>query len=257
MARKRFGQHFLTERGVIDDMVTAVAPGRDDAVVEIGPGRGALTHELLTHLGRLDVIEIDHDLAASLTNNFGPDTGLRLVAHNALDFDYTSHAQMRGKRLRLVGNLAYNIGTPLIFQTLGAIRAIQDMHFMLQKEVVDRIVAEPGDSAYGRLSIAVAVRACATRLFEVGPSAFHPAPSVTSAVIRITPRDHPVQITNWIIFDRLLASAFSHRRKTVSNALKQWMDTAELEALDIDPRRRPAELSPNDYIRLANAAAAR
>ncbi|WP_318269722.1 16S rRNA (adenine(1518)-N(6)/adenine(1519)-N(6))-dimethyltransferase RsmA [Salinisphaera orenii] len=252
--RKRFGQHFLTDRAVIDQIVTAITPVNDDCMIEIGPGQGALTRALTPHLRLLDVIEIDRDLAATIESEATDKTGaVRLIGTDALRFDYAAYARQRGTRLRLVGNLAYNIGTPLLFHILATLDTITDLHFMLQKEVVDRIVADPGDPAYGRLSVGVAVRAHRTALLEVPPQAFRPKPNVTSSVVRITPFTTPANITNWRIFDALVADAFGKRRKTCRNALAQWLSGDAIAALGIEPQRRPGELTPDDYVRLANA----
>lgn len=254
MARKRFGQHFLVDQTIIQEIAAAIAPQPDDALLEIGPGRGALTRQLLQYVARLDAIEIDRDLIAGLDNNPDADapSQLHLVGRDALDFDYAAHASERGQRLRLAGNLAYNMGTPLIFHVLQTLDSVADMHFMLQKEVVDRIVAAPGDAAYGRLSVSVAVRARAYALFDVDPTAFRPKPAVTSAVVRIVPNEPSTAIANQRVFDSIVADAFSKRRKTCRNALARWVTADSLRDNGIDPQARPGELTPNDYIRLAN-----
>ncbi len=255
MARKRFGQNFLADPGIVDQIVATIAPRHDDAVVEIGPGHGAITGPLAAKLDRLDVIEIDCDLASSIVARFSNEPNIvQLIGHNALGFDYSAHAVKRGKPIRLVGSLAYNIGTPLLFQTLDIFDAITDMHFMLQKEVVDRIVACPGERSYGRLSVGVAVRANAISLFDVPPSAFRPQPKVNSAFVRIKPAKERPDIFDWRLFNQMLTDAFGKRRKTCRNALSGWLSAEQINALGIDPQRRPAELSPNDYVALANAA---
>ena len=189
-ARKRFGQHFLHDRSVLDRIVRELAPGADDALVEIGPGRGALTEKLIGRSRTLDAVEIDRDLAADLRARWGAEPGFSLHEADALDFDFASLAATRG-RLRVIGNLPYNISTPLLFHLAAAHESIDDLHVMLQKEVIDRIAAAPGSAAYGRLTVMLAPWFEATHLFDVGPGAFTPPPRVWSAVARLKVRREP------------------------------------------------------------------
>lgn len=253
MARKRFGQHFLHEQGVIQRILDLVNATPDDAVLEIGPGQGALTWPLLRAAGRLTVIEIDRDLVARLRNQAPAE--LQIIETDALKADYAAISEHAGQALRLVGNLPYNISSPLLFALLAYPDAIHDMHFMLQKEVVDRIVADPGSKTYGRLSVAVAVRAAATRLFDIGPGAFTPPPKVMSSIVRMEPRTADFPIDNWTVFDQLVASAFSKRRKTLRNALSDWLTANDIEAVGIDPTLRPERITPAQFAQLGNWAA--
>ena len=250
-ARKRFGQHFLHEPGVIARIVRAVAPKPGDALVEIGPGLGALTVPLLQAAGALTVIELDRDVVPHLRAACGDSPALEVVQADALRVDYTKLAA--GRRLRLVGNLPYNISTPLLFHLFDHAGAIADMHFMLQKEVVRRICAEPDTDDYGRLTVTLAARAEAHELFTVGPGAFTPPPQVDSAVVRITPRPAPFPLRDLARYDKLALLAFNQRRKTLHNALKGEVDDAGFAAAGIDPRARGETLSPADFARLANA----
>lgn len=253
MARKRFGQHFLHEKGVIEHILTLINATPTDAVVEIGPGQGALTRPLLDRLHALTVIEVDRDLVARLRASAPPQ--LTVVEADALSVDYATLAAHAGQPLRLVGNLPYNISSPLLFALLARPDAIHDMHFMLQKEVVDRIVAAPGSKTYGRLSVAVAARADATPLFDVAPGAFSPPPKIMSAVVRLRPRAADFPVHDWSIFDRLVTAAFSKRRKTLRNALGDWLDAEAISAAGIDPTLRPERITPAEFARLANIAA--
>lgn len=255
MARKRFGQHFLHERGVIDRILAALHPNTDDRLVEIGPGEGALTEPLLTQVERLSVIEIDRDLIARWQTRAAERDGLEVIAGDALQIDYAALAERRGGALRLVGNLPYNISSPLLFALLNSRAPITDMHFMLQKEVVDRMVASPGSREYGRLSVAIAARAEADLLFDVGPGAFRPPPKVMSSVVRLRPRTPDFVIDDDRLFDRVVAAAFGQRRKTLRNALKPFLDAEAIEACDVDPRQRAEQIAAADFARLANAAA--
>ena len=252
-ARKRFGQHFLHDPRVIADIVAAVAPQPDDALVEIGPGRGALTAPLLELCGHLDAIEIDRDLAAELRLRFA-DRRLTLHEADALRFDFAALAAQRGRKLRVIGNLPYNVSTPLLFHLLDAHAAIADLHIMLQKEVIDRICAAPGSGAYGRLTVMLAPWVIAERLFDVGPGAFRPAPQVWSAVARLTVRAQPAFAVDQR-YARVVAAAFSQRRKTLRNALRPMLDAATITACGIDPGVRPETLTPREFAALAGALA--
>ncbi|HEX4050025.1 MAG TPA: 16S rRNA (adenine(1518)-N(6)/adenine(1519)-N(6))-dimethyltransferase RsmA [Steroidobacteraceae bacterium] len=250
-ARKRFGQHFLHDPAVIARIVAAVHLQPGEAAVEIGPGRGALTGALLQAAGHLDAIEIDRDLAALLRERFNAQSGLTLHAADALDFDWRSLAAERGRRLRLIGNLPYNISTPLLFRLLGCIDVIHDMHFMLQREVAERILASPGSDAYGRLGVMLAPRLAAERVLDVGAGAFQPPPRVASTIVRLSVRD---ALPPPPLYGAVVAAAFAQRRKTLRNALREYLDAAHISALGLDPGGRAEQLSPLDFAALARAA---
>lgn len=255
MARKRFGQHFLHEKGIIERIVSTLAPDQQDRLVEIGPGEGALTEPLLDRVDRLSVIEIDRDLIARLHSRAATDSRLEVIEADALRIDYAALAERRGGPLRLVGNLPYNISSPLLFTLLAQPDAVTDMHFMLQKEVVERMTAEPGSRDYSRLSVTVAARARAEYLFDVAPGAFRPPPRVMSAVVRLTPRAPDFTINDPALFDRLVTAAFTQRRKTLRNALRNYLSTEAIERCGISATLRPERLHAADFARLANAVA--
>lgn len=249
--RKRFGQHFLHDASVVARLVAAIRPAPDDPIVEIGPGEGALTAPLLEHVRRLEVIEIDRDLAARLRAAYPAE---RLVVHeaDALKFDFGRLP--RG--LRIVGNLPYNVSTPLLFHLAGFAERVCDMHFMLQREVVERMVAKPSTPEYGRLSVMLQVRFRMTKLFRVAPGAFRPPPKVESAVVRLVPLESAVRPTvDFALLSSLVAGAFSARRKKLRNALP--LDAAGFAALALDANLRPENLSPDDYVRVARYLEAR
>ena len=249
--RKRFGQHFLHDPAIIHRIVDAVAPHPGDHVVEVGPGRGALTWRLLERAGRMDVIEIDRDLAALLAADGRGKAGLPVRVGDVLDTDF---AVLRGTGapLRIVGNLPYNISTPLLFHLLRHRGDIADMHFMLQKEVVDRMSARPGGKQYGRLTVMLAAYAEVDSLFDVGPGAFQPRPAVWSAIVRLRPSAVPrFAIGDDATLRALVAAAFSHRRKTLHNGLKGLLDDADIEGCGIDPGHRPETLTPAQFGLLA------
>ncbi|NCC29988.1 MAG: 16S rRNA (adenine(1518)-N(6)/adenine(1519)-N(6))-dimethyltransferase RsmA [Gammaproteobacteria bacterium] len=253
-ARKRFGQNFLHDRQVIDRIHGAIAATPGERVVEIGPGQGAITQGLLTAVGSLDVVELDRDLVGPLRDRIGPLGDLRIHQADALNFDLCSlvHA---GERLRLVGNLPYNISTPLLFRFLEQAECIEDMHLMLQKEVVERIVADPGDKTYGRLSVMVQTLCSADCLFRIGAGAFTPAPKVESAFLRLRPhRPLPYPVDAPSLHARIVAAAFGQRRKTLRNSLSTLVDAQLLIATGIDPTLRAENLDVASYARLANAA---
>lgn len=252
-ARKRFGQHFLHDPSVLDRIVESLDPQPTDRLVEIGPGRGALTRRLLeTAVASLDALEIDRDLAAMLRDELASTPRFTLHCADALQFDFPALSRQRGGPLRIVGNLPYNISTPLLFHLLAQASAIHDMHFMLQREVVERIVAAPNDDAYGRLTVMLAPWVQAESLFDVGPGAFHPAPKVWSAVVRLTVRGKPAFPVS-PHFAAVVAAAFSHRRKTLRNAVKSLLTREQIEACDIDPGVRPETLAPVAFNTLAQA----
>jgi 16S rRNA (adenine1518-N6/adenine1519-N6)-dimethyltransferase len=249
--RKRFGQHFLTDESVIAAIVAAIAPRRQDLMVEIGPGLEALTRPLSSRLDHLHVIEIDRDIAARLRTAF-PSGRVTVHEGDALEFDFAA----LGPALRVVGNLPYNISTPLLFHLAGYGGAISDIHVMLQKEVVDRMVAQPSATEYGRLSVMLQYRFRMERVLEVPPGAFRPAPRVESAVVRMTPfpsLPHPAADEDWL--RRVVAAAFSQRRKTLRNALRAHFTSGDFERLGIDGGMRAQELRVADFVRLADDAA--
>jgi len=251
--RKRFGQHFLHDPGVIRRILFAVAPAPGQRLVEIGPGRGAITGGLLTAAGRLEVVELDRDLIEPLACLCG-DLG-DLVIHNADALRFDLCALYPGERLRLVGNLPYNISTPLLFRFLAQADCIEDMHLMLQKEVGERICAAPGSRVYGRLSVMVQVYCRAEVLFRIGPGAFLPAPKVDSVLLRLTPlRPLPVPVRDPAFLARLVAQAFSQRRKTLRNSLKGLIATQLLEAEGLEADQRAEQVPVAAFVALANAA---
>jgi 16S rRNA (adenine1518-N6/adenine1519-N6)-dimethyltransferase len=250
--RKRFGQNFLHDPAVIERIVHAIAPRANEHLVEIGPGLGALTRPLLEAAGRLDVVEIDRDVIPRLRASCAGSGTLVIHNQDVLKFDFTALA---GRPLRVIGNLPYNISSPLIFHLLGQLHVIQDMHFMLQREVAERLAAAPATEQYGRLSVMVQWRCAVELLFTVGPGAFKPAPRVESAVVRLTPHRHaPVHVEDAARFAEVVNRAFSQRRKTLRNALKGWVTPATMETLAIDPMRRPETLDLGEYAALSNAA---
>lgn len=255
-ARKRFGQHFLHDPAVIARIVDAIALRPGDAAVEIGPGHGALTTRLLAAAGQLDAIEIDRDLAAELNARFAAEPRWLLHQADALKMDWRALARARGARLRVIGNLPYNISTPLLFRLLAADEAILDMHFMLQKEVVDRIVAAPGSAAYGRLTVMLAPRVTATRLLDVGAGAFRPAPKVSSAVVRLAVIDAPPVWSREPLYAEVVSAAFGQRRKTLRNSLRPYLPAGAIHALGIDSGARAETLTAVQFGALAQAAAA-
>jgi 16S rRNA (adenine1518-N6/adenine1519-N6)-dimethyltransferase len=249
VARRRFGQNFLVSPGIIRKIVDAISSRAGDLVVEIGPGLGALTEPLLAALDVLHVVEIDRDLIARLHERFPPE---RLVIHegDALEFDFAS----LGEKLRIVGNLPYNISTPLLFHLAACAARVRDMHFMLQKEVVDRIVAAPGGGDYGRLSVMLQYRFHVERLFVVPPGAFNPAPKVDSAIVRLIPKTpDELAVRDEAVFARVVATAFSQRRKMLRNTLRDMFAEPALADLGIKPTARAEELGVADFIRLANS----
>ena len=252
--RKRFGQHFLHDPAVIRRILTAIDPQPVDHLVEIGPGEGAITGGLLSRAGTLDAIEVDRDLFAALQTRFG-DRGLRLHNADALKFDFR-HLAGSDREIRVVGNLPYNVSTPLLFHLLGQARCIRDMHFMLQKEVVERMAAAPGSKTYGRLSVALQARCAVAPLFDIGSGAFRPPPKVESAFVRLVPyRILPWPVTDFAVFDRVLIEAFSRRRKTLRNALAGLVSAGDLDGLGIDPGLRPEQIDIAGFVAIANRAA--
>ena len=251
--RKRFGQNFLVDETVVAAIVAAVAPQPADRVVEIGPGLGALTRPLSARVDHLHVIEIDRDIIERLDTMF-PRERVTIHAGDALKFDFTA----LGRGLRVIGNLPYNISTPLLFHLAGHAALIRDIHVMLQKEVVERMVALPSSSEYGRLSVMLQYRFRMERVLEVPSAAFHPVPKVESAVVRMTPfarPPHPAR--DEALFAKIVAAAFAQRRKTLRNSLRGYFTAGDFERLGVDAGLRAQDLSVEDFVRLANYAASR
>ena len=251
--RKRFGQHFLHDPAVIARIVRALDVRPGDHLVEIGPGRGALTGALLgCRPATLDAIEIDRDLAARLRARFAGMPGWTLYASDALEFDFSALAHAHGAQLRIVGNLPYNISTPLLFRLLAHSAALADLTVMLQREVVARLAARPGARDYGRLTVMLAPHAEVHWLFDVGPGAFQPPPKVWSAVVRVSMRTPPLfEVSPH--YAALVAAAFAQRRKTLRNAVSQLLTREQISACGIDPGVRPETLTPQAFNTLAQA----
>ena len=250
-ARKRFGQNFLTDSHVIDGIVRAINPQPEDILVEIGPGLGALTEPVAEVSDHLHVVELDRDLAKRLRHH--PFIGSKLTVHecDALKFDFRSLCQEE-KQIKVFGNLPYNISTPLIFHLLSFQDTIDNMHFMLQKEVVQRMAAGPGTKAYGRLSVMTQYYCKAIPVLEVPPNAFKPAPKVDSAVIRLIPVPPRWPAEDISILERVVSEAFNQRRKTLRNSLKRVIDSENLIKLEIDPTLRPEQITIEQFVRIAN-----
>lgn len=250
-ARKRLGQHFLHDPIVIGKIIAAVDPKHRDRLVEIGGGRGALTAPLLDRSDELHVIELDNDLADLLEERFGDHESLTVHRGDALRFDYSQFAA-DGQALRIVGNLPYNVSTPLLFRLLAFRTNIVDMHLMLQKEVVDRMIAQPGGKDYGRLTVMLAAWTDIEACFDIGPGAFSPPPKVRSTFVRVSPRRTPsFVVRDEAAFAGLVMRLFSMRRKTLARALKGRLSTGQIEAAGIEPGARPETLQPADFARLA------
>ena len=255
-ARKRFGQNFLNDAGVIDAIVSAIDPSPEDNLVEIGPGLGALTEPVVEISGQLNVVELDRDLAERLQTH--PFYGKKLTIHqgDALKYDFSKLRQGESK-LKVFGNLPYNISTPLIFHLFDYLDEIESMHFMLQKEVVDRMVAEPGSKAFGRLSVMAQYFCQVTPVIQVPPGCFVPPPKVESAVVRLVPREQRELVTDMALLGQILADAFNQRRKTIRNSLKGHITAEQLEEIGINPGLRPEALPVSEFVRLANYLANR
>ncbi|MBS0286507.1 MAG: 16S rRNA (adenine(1518)-N(6)/adenine(1519)-N(6))-dimethyltransferase RsmA [Proteobacteria bacterium] len=253
--RKRFGQNFLIDNNVIAHIVRALNPKPNQHLVEIGAGLGALTTKVLNEIDHLDVIEIDRDLGEKLQSTFSA-SQLTLYQADALDFDFSTLCQQNQAKLRIFGNLPYNISTPLLFHLLHYAGYIQDMLFMLQKEVVTRMAAKPNSKEYGRLSVMIQYFCQANQLFDVGPNSFSPPPKVTSSIVHLVPHDqnrpHPLA-KNEKLFASIVTQAFSHRRKTLKNALTPLVPASVIEKVGIDPMRRPETLSITEFVNLSDA----
>ncbi|MCW8126883.1 16S rRNA (adenine(1518)-N(6)/adenine(1519)-N(6))-dimethyltransferase RsmA [Microbulbifer halophilus] len=253
-ARKRFGQNFLVDENIIEKIVRAVAPKESDNLVEIGPGQGAITRLLLQHCPSLTALELDRDLIPMLQFKFRDYPEFRILERDALKFDFDTLSGEAGERpLRIVGNLPYNISTPLLFHLLGFRGRVQDMHFMLQKEVVDRLNATPGNKSYGRLSVMVQYHCRVQGLFPVPPQSFRPAPKVESAIVRLIPHAEPPRpAKDEPLLGRIVSVAFQQRRKTLRNALKPLFPELDAGGLPVDASRRPETLSVQEFVDLAN-----
>lgn len=249
--RKRFGQNFLHDNHVIEKIIRAINPQANQHLVEIGPGLGALTQHLAAKTQQLDIIEIDRDLLPQLNKLAEQRSAITIHHADALKFNFTSLVQQN--KLRVVGNLPYNISTPLLFHLLDQVEVIQDMHFMLQKEVVERLAAQAGEEAYGRLSVMVQYVCQVEYLFTVKPGAFNPAPKVDSAIVRLVPHSTlPTVANDFSFFSQIVLHAFNQRRKTLHNSLKSLMNNQQIQASGIDPSSRPEQLSVADFVRLSN-----
>lgn len=248
--RKRFGQNFLTDQSVLYDIIRAIDPQPEDAMVEIGPGLGAMTRLLLESLKQLHVVELDRDLVARLERSFDPS---RLIIHagDALQFDFASIPVPSGQKLRIVGNLPYNISSPLLFHLTQAASRVQDQHFMLQKEVVERMVAEPGSKTYGRLSVMLQWRYHMELLFVVPPAAFDPPPQVDSAIVRMIPIAQPLACDATKL-EQVVTKAFSQRRKVLRNCVAGMFTENDLIDAGVDPQARPEAVPMEQFVALAN-----
>ncbi len=255
--RKRFGQHFLVDERILDQIINSFSPRSDQLIVEIGPGTGILTSRLMDQVNQLTVIELDRDLAQLLKNNFDADR-LNVIAQDVLTFDFNSlvpdHVGLKiQSKLRMVGNLPYNISTPLLFHLLQYVEIISDMVFMLQKEVALRLSATPGNKNYGRLSVMTGLELHCDSLFDVPPQAFDPPPKVDSTVVRLTPARAVGQISDRSRFNEIVKSGFSQRRKTLRNSLRQLVTAEQFELATIDSAARAENLSVEQFITLSNA----
>lgn len=248
--RKRFGQHFLHDRNVINRIIETIQPEPGQTIIEIGPGTGALTLPLLERAGELHVVELDRDLAGRIMEQCKKYGKLHVHNTDVLEFNFCNLAE---NRVRVVGNLPYNISTPLIFHLLAQLACIHDMIFMLQEEVVDRLSATAGSKTYGRLSVMVQAKCQVKKLFRVGPGAFNPPPKVESAIVKLTPHESSVaDIKNYSAFEIIVREAFNQRRKTLRNALGEFLNIGQIESLDIDPGIRPEKLTLQQFAALAN-----
>lgn len=251
-ARKRFGQNFLNDQGVIDGIVSAINPQENENLIEIGPGLGALTEPVCEDISTLTVIELDRDLAKRLRSHPFIQDKLTVIETDAMKFDFRE-LYTPDRPLRIFGNLPYNISTPIMFHLFEYIDCVQDMHFMLQKEVVNRLAAQPGGKDYGKLSVMTQYYCQVVPVLHVPPHAFKPAPKVDSAVVRLIPhKNTPVDIEDASTLERVCAAAFNQRRKTLRNSLKDLLDAEEIEALGINPGVRAEKLSLKDFAALAN-----
>lgn len=252
-ARKRFGQHFLRDPNVIRRIIASINPQPDQVMVEIGPGEGVLTQHLVEQVQSLTVIEIDRDLIPRLERKFGQQEAFQLIESDVLKIDFTELAQqLKQAQLRVIGNLPYNISTPLMFHLCQSRRVISDMVFMLQKEVVDRMVAKPGNKTYGRLSVMIQYYCQVQALFDIGPKAFSPPPKVDSSVVQMIPyQQSPYPEVDEGRFTDIVRAAFNHRRKTLSNCLKGLLTAEQIAAAGIEPSIRAENLSVAEFVQLS------
>ncbi|MDB6095851.1 MAG: rRNA ((1518)-N(6)/adenine(1519)-N(6))-dimethyltransferase [Francisellaceae bacterium] len=252
IARKRFGQNFLQDKFIINQLINVININKDDKIIEIGPGLGALTFSMLEQIEHLYAIEIDRDLIAFLIKTIPNKQSLTIFEMDALSFDFNSIYQT-GKPLRIVGNLPYNISTPLIFHLLNFAPIIQDMNFMLQKEVVDRMISLPNNKIYGRLSVMLQYFCKAQALLEIPPHAFKPAPKVYSSFVQIIPHKKlPFKAQNFDLFESIVREAFNHRRKTLQKSLHSYLKADDFKCLNLSPTARPENLSVEEFVRIAN-----
>lgn len=251
-ARKRFGQHFLHDNNIIAKILDSIDPQEDDYLLEIGPGRGALTYPLLQRCGRLTAVELDRDLVSLLRRGSASHGDLEVINADILKYELDNLPS--SKRIRVVGNLPYNISTPLMFHLMKSVERIQDMHFMVQKEVALRIVAPENSREYGRLSVMMQYFCRCRYLFDVAPGCFTPPPRVESAVIRLHPHSQPVaEIGDFTLFSNIVQAAFGQRRKTILNSLKQWVASELFDVCQIDKNLRAENLSLSDFACLSRA----
>jgi 16S rRNA (adenine1518-N6/adenine1519-N6)-dimethyltransferase len=252
LAKKRFGQNFLTDQSIISSLIDAISPKVDDLLVEIGPGLGALTKPLMQKLKLLHVVELDRDICAWMVKDYAKQYAeLSIIIHNvdALKYDFTS----LGKNLRVTGNLPYNISTPILFHLLDNLAHISDMHFMLQKEVVERMVAMPSTPAYGRLSVMLQYHLHMEYLITVPPEAFEPAPKVESAFVRCVPHETlPFVAKDTALFAKVVMAAFGQRRKTIRNTLKDFLNDDDFALLSLNPQLRAENLSVKNFVEISN-----
>ena len=256
-AKKRFGQNFLSDQSVIQNIIHSIHPKNDQTIIEIGPGLGAITAPLLKEIGSLTVIELDRDVIPKLQANcesLGLDLNqLNIIQADVLKVNLNELGLDSNKPIRIIGNLPYNISTPILFHLVSQLSLIKDMHFMLQKEVVDRMAAGPGSKTYGRLSVMLQYHCDIEYLFSISPDAFTPAPKVTSALVRLIPYDKlPVEVDNIKDFSLVVTQAFSQRRKTLRNSIKKLLNSTQIENCGINPTIRPEQLSINDFVVLTN-----
>ncbi len=249
-AKKRFGQNFLQDQGVIDRIVSCVRAKEGDNIIEIGPGLGAITKQILPLVKRMNVIELDRELIPKLRFNCDGLGELSIIQEDALSIDYKRFTE--AGPMRIVGNLPYNISTPLLFHLFSFLENIQDMHFMLQKEVVLRMTAQPGSKTYGRLSVMTQSVCDLRMMFLVPPESFVPAPKVDSAIVYLAPRKQPIDIEDRSLFNQVVSEAFNQRRKTLRNVWRNRIQVEALESLGIDPKLRPEQLSLEDFVSVAN-----
>lgn len=253
LPKKRFGQNFLHDAGVLQQIIEAIVPASEDRMIEIGPGKGAMTARLLAHLRELHVVELDRDLVTLLQKSFA-NRGLIIHSADALQFQF-DQLRTDERQLRIVGNLPYNISTPLLFHLAQHAPMVKDQHFMLQKEVVERMVATPGGRDYGRLSVMLQWRYQMTQLFVVPPQAFDPPPKVESAIVRMIPIAQPLACEQHVL-EQVVTTAFSQRRKVIRNSLGGLFTESQLIEVGIDPQARPETIGLEAYVRLAQRLAA-